>query len=641
MSTPGKLDTTFNGNGRITFGLDGLDQARKVLVQADGKILALGDSSGSFSAARLTANGSLDNSFAGNGRTVLNFSGTQVLRDAVLQSDGKLIMVGDSDGDFGIVRFNLNGSLDSSFAGNGRQSTNFGATETVRKVLLQNDGRILVIGQSSSTFSGNSFAVARYRTDGSRDTSFDSNGRNSTNLGATAQVSDGLLQNDGKIVVAGTDGSAFALVRYRTDGSLDRDFGSRGIVRTRIGSGTTFSIAQRVLLQNDGKLIAVGTSSDDFAIARYNSDGSLDRSFGRSGVRITDFGGFFTTVDAVTDAVLLSDGKILVAGTSGGRVALARYNRDGSLDSSFDGNGRVTTSLGNNSTAKKVLVQPNGKILVLAVSDGRAALLRYNSNGSLDNSFDGNGRVTTDLDAADNNADIALQPDGNVVLVGTNVGFFDRDFSVRRYVGDRIDVSLGTPIEPIDFNNGPAGITRNGTAANDRIAGTPGNDILRGKRGNDVVDGKRGNDRLFGGEGNDLLIGRDGRDELVGGNGDDTLRGGKRGDILIGGRGADVLSGGQGIDMFVYNNLNDAGDIITDFEAVDRIDLRGIFRSPTFAAPSPTAQYNQFIRLVQNGANTEVQIDRDGNGLRLDFITLVTLRNVSLDAVRPRNFVIA
>jgi uncharacterized delta-60 repeat protein len=641
MSTPGRLDTTFSNDGRITFGLDVLDQARKVLVQADGKILVLGDSSGDFSAARLTANGSLDNSFSGDGRVVLDFSGTQVLRDAVLQSDGKLIIVGDSDGDFGVVRFNLDGSLDSSFAGNGRQSTNFGATETVRKVLLQNDGRIVVIGQSSSAFSGNSFAVARYRTDGSRDSSFNDNGRASVDLGATAQVNDGLLQKDGKIVIAGGDGSRFALVRYRTDGSIDRDFGSRGVVRTRIGGNATFSIAQKVLLQPDGKLIAVGTSSDDFAIARYNSDGSLDRNFGQSGVRTTDFGGFFTSVDAVTDAVLLSDGKILAVGTSSGRVALARYNRDGSLDSSFDGNGRVTTSVGNNSTAKRVLVQPNGKILVLAVSDGEAALLRYNSNGSRDESFDDNGRVTTDLDAADNNADIVLQPDGNIVLVGTDVDFSDRDFSVRRYVGDRIDVSLGTPIEPIDFNNGPAGITRNGTAGNDRVAGTPGNDILRGKRGNDVVDGKRGNDRLFGGEGNDSLIGRDGRDELVSGNGDDTLKGGKRGDILTGGRGADVLSGGQGADMFVYNTLNDAGDTITDFEAIDRIDLRGIFRSPTFAAPSPTAQYNQFIRLVQNGANTEVQIDRDGNGLRLDFTTLVTLRNVSLDAVQPKNFVIA
>ncbi|GAB4144839.1 MAG: hypothetical protein Fur0046_22330 [Cyanobacteria bacterium J069] len=643
MSTPGKLDTTFSNDGRVTFGIDGTDQARKVLVQADGKILVIGDSSNDFSIARLTAEGSLDNSFNSRGTAVLDFRGTQVLRDAVLQSDGKLILVGDSDSDFAVIRLNLNGTLDNSFAGDGSQSTNFGATETARKVLLQKDGRILVVGESTSTFGSSSFAVARYRTDGSRDTSFSSDGRTSTSLGATALVNDALLQEDGKLVVAGGDGSAFTLVRYRTDGSLDRDFGDRGIVRTRISNNGVvgFSVAQKVLLQPDGKLLAVGTSNDDFALIRYNSNGSLDRNFGRSGVRTTDFGGFFSAVDAVTDAVLQPDGKILVVGTSGGQVALARYNPNGSSDDSFSGNGRQTTNLGSNSTAKKVLLQPNGKILVLAVNNGNAVLLRYNSNGSLDNSFDGNGRVTTDLDAADNNADIALQPNGDIVLAGTDVDFSDRDFSVRRYVGDRIDVTLGTPIEPIDFTNGLPGVTRNGTARNDRVLGTGGNDILRGKRGNDIVNGKAGNDRLFGSEGNDSLIGRDGRDELIGGNGDDTLRGGKRGDILIGGRGADVLTGGQGADMFVFNNLNEAGDLISDFTAQDRIDLRGIFRRPNFSAPSAFAQYNQFLRLVQNGSSTEVQIDSDGSGLRLEFTTLVTLRNVPLSSVSAQSFVIA
>jgi Ca2+-binding RTX toxin-like protein len=201
-------------------------------------------------------------------------------------------------------------------------------------------------------------------------------------------------------------------------------------------------------------------------------------------------------------------------------------------------------------------------------------------------------------------------------------------------------VRTATAPPPINFSGTP-GRTLNGSPRPDALTGTANNDILRGFAGNDRLQGLSGNDRLDGGAGNDRLEAGDGDDQLTGGDGNDSLLGGSGNDVLIGGVGADVLIGGLGSDLFVFNAVREAGDRITDFSnSADLIDLRRLFAAPAFSGANPVARFNQFVRLVQVGANTEVRIDADGRGAGTAFVTLVTLQNLSAGAIGPQNFVV-
>ncbi|MCP4165513.1 MAG: hypothetical protein GY759_06420, partial [Chloroflexi bacterium] len=206
-----------------------------------------------------------------------------------------------------------------------------------------------------------------------------------------------IVQSDGKIVVAGKSDNDVALARYNADGSLDTTFGSGGILTTDFGSGS--DNGQSVTVQSDDKILVAGYSwngsDDDFALTRYNANGSLDTTFGSGGILTTDFGSGSDNGQSVT---VQSDGKILVAGYSwnGGNTdfALTRYNTDGSLDTTFDGDGILTTGVRTGGDfGHSVTVQSDGKILVAGHSWNRIskdfdfALTRYNANGSLDTTF--------------------------------------------------------------------------------------------------------------------------------------------------------------------------------------------------------------------------------------------------------------
>ena len=182
--------------------------------------------------------------------------------------------------------------------------------------------------------------------------------------------------------------------------------------------------------------------ADDFALARYNADGTLDTSFSGDGRQTTDFGGF----DPATGVALQGDGKIVAVGGAGGDefvaddFALARYNPDGSLDTSFSGDGKQTTDFGGSDQANGVVLQGDGKIVAVghsvAVAGADFALARYNPNGSLDTSFSGDGRQTTDFGGFDLANGVALQGDGKIVAVGVGRGT-DRtsDLALARYLG--------------------------------------------------------------------------------------------------------------------------------------------------------------------------------------------------------------
>jgi len=270
------------------------------------------------------------------------------------------------------------GSLDPSFGTGGIVTTVIGSRGSAAWGLaLQADGKIIAAGVTQEAGGPSEFALTRYNPDGSLDSSFGARGTVTTPVGAGAEASAVALQPDGKIVVAGDasgDAEEFALARYNPDGSLDPSFGAGGIVTTAVGADNSYATA--VAIQPDGKIIAAGATyvpeagfqpPDDFALTRYNSDGSLDSSFGSNGVVRTDFS---ATEDFANAIALQSNGKIIVAGRSeglptGSVFALARYNQDGSLDPSFGSNGKVAPAFGSGyADANAVAVQPNGKIVV-------------------------------------------------------------------------------------------------------------------------------------------------------------------------------------------------------------------------------------------------------------------------------------
>jgi uncharacterized delta-60 repeat protein len=305
-----------------------------------------------------------------------------------------------------------------SFAiGDGKVTTDFNAdADTGNSVTVQADDKILVAGRKWNG-SNLDFALARYNTDGALDTSFDADGKVTTDFGTNSngQGYGVTLQSDGKILVAGSsqnDSFDFALARYNADGSLDTSFDGDGKATTNFNTSLLSSddYGQSVAVQTDGKILVAGKSSleagrdSDFALARFNTDGSLDTSFGVDGKLTTNFNSYDDSGNSVT---VQSDGKILVAGYAavngvslrGADFAIARYNTDGSLDTSFDGDGKVTTAFGGTGMfggtemGNSVTVQADGKILVaeFSFSGGGGnkdfALARYNPDGSLDARF--------------------------------------------------------------------------------------------------------------------------------------------------------------------------------------------------------------------------------------------------------------
>ena len=445
QAAAGDLDLTFSGDGKQTtdFGI-GSTTAAAMVRQPDGKIVAVGTDLGHgpyrFALARYNPDGSLDKTFSGNGKQMTHFGpvGDRFARahGVALQEDGKIVVVGIADfSDFAIARYNPDGSLDRTFSSDGRQRTDFGTGQnSANGVAIQADGKIVVVG--TAVFGD--FAIARYNANGSLDTSFSGDGKQTTSVGlGNAGASAMALRPDGKIVAVGEayvgPNVGFALARYNPNGSLDTGFSGDGKQTTSFGGGD--EEAHAVALQADGKIVTVGRVGSlgvlegDFAIARHQPDGSLDPSFSGNGKRTTDFGG----LDDANAAVVQGNGKIVAAGQGGDAedFALARYNADGSLDKSFSGDGKQTTDFLNRDGANALALQPNGKIVAVGrvgFTDGDFGIARFNPNGSLDPSFSGDGKATTSFSRGEFTFDqakaVALQANGKIVVVGEGQGAF-------------------------------------------------------------------------------------------------------------------------------------------------------------------------------------------------------------------------
>lgn len=428
FAADGDLDTTFNGDGKLITdfgGFGGADGAGDVLIQPDGKIV-IGGRTREGDLARYDAGGTLDPTFGGDGSSA--FSGVAFAAMA-LQADGKIVIVGGDVGigtgvDFAVARFNSDGSLDDGSAndatpgdsfgtGFGRVTTDFGDDDSGRGVAIQPDGKIVVVGHRGQTSSGPDvdFVIARYNVNGSLDDgsatdttpadSFGTGGKVRTDFaGDEDAAQDVVIQPDGKIVVVGSRDfngvPGFAVARYLPDGMPDTSFDTDGRVSTTF-NGNAFGTA--VALQSNGKIVVAGSvlfgvSGSNFVVARYNSNGSLDNTFGPNSNGRTFADVVVNGEDRANDLVLQSDGKIIAAGHTGSpfgngaNFALVRWLPNGSLDSSFGVGGAVTTIFGASDGAlgaviHGVALQSDGKIVAagdttdIQFNTGDVALARY------------------------------------------------------------------------------------------------------------------------------------------------------------------------------------------------------------------------------------------------------------------------
>lgn len=380
LALPGDLDPGFGLGGVVTTDLGANDEVSVLVVQPDGKVIAVGTSFAGtgtrFALARYLADGRLDASFGGGGTVTTSVAGTVQLFGAARQSEGKIIAVGTvltgANLDFAVLRYQADGILDSGFGAAGLVTTDIASgQEEARAVAIQPDGKILVVG---FTVQGaeSSFALARYQANGSLDSSFGVGGIRTTNLPTTLHDLRAVaIQTDGKIVVAGSAFNGFqtnfALARYHESGSLDTSFGVGGIVITDVSGVFVESFATAVLIRPDDRIVVGGVASDgsdrNFALARYLPSGVLDRFFGTSGLVRTDFSG----QHELSGIALQSDLKIVAAGSTmgaGGEFVVARYNEDGSLHSAFGTGGVTRMNInGRPAAAQAVAIQADGGIL--------------------------------------------------------------------------------------------------------------------------------------------------------------------------------------------------------------------------------------------------------------------------------------
>jgi uncharacterized delta-60 repeat protein len=331
--------------------------AASLTLQADGKIVIAGYATlagnEDFGIARLNVDGTLDSSFGTSGRVTTAFgSGADRARSVTLQADGRIVVVGQAvmgNLDIAIARYNSDGSLDTAFSGDGRLTLAIGAGyDTAGSVAIQPDGKILLAGDSLIAGTAD-FTVVRLLSDGSLDATFGTGGIVTTAVLASSDYSkDLILQPDGKIVVVGEtfngSNNDIALVRYNTDGSLDTTFGAGGKVVTPIGSST--DAGSSVTLDAQGRILVAGNAtfgSGDSVIVRYNADGSLDTTFGASSTLGATISYTENGSPVVLDAnVSITDAELSAADNFNGATLTLARNGGASVEDIFSATGTLS-----------------------------------------------------------------------------------------------------------------------------------------------------------------------------------------------------------------------------------------------------------------------------------------------------------
>ncbi|MCO6458578.1 MAG: DUF2974 domain-containing protein [Pirellulaceae bacterium] len=394
-----------------------------------------------------------------------------------VQPDGRIIVAGSvatgGSSDFAVARFHADGTIDESFGSNGRTTIDFNLrSDGANVVAIQGNGAIVVAGSSGNwnDFSME-FAIARLLPSGQLDANFGTGGKVITSVSPARDNIFGIgIQDDGKIIVSGYGhndlaNSHVALARYLPNGSLDVGFGAGGIVVTDL-PGRASSFTNTILVDESGRiLIGAGqrlseTNVTGYSTLRYLTDGSLDTSYGNQGVsNVTVPGGL-----PIGDLAAQADGKILLSGLAGGltgsgQFALVRFNPTGQVDSTFGTNGIARHQFGTGDDfISDIEVLPDGKILAAGLIGGSTGvgIARFDANGQIDTTFDGDdGKVTSPL-AVVSEPSIALQPDGKFLLAGGLGPAGQRQLAVARFLGESPDPTDQPPSFILAFKVGEA-----------------------------------------------------------------------------------------------------------------------------------------------------------------------------------------
>jgi uncharacterized delta-60 repeat protein len=457
-------------------------------------------SAGALMAASLAA-GALDTTFDGDGHALVDLgSSAEVAKAVAIQPDGKIVVGGYShDGskyNFALTRVDASGALDTSFGTGGKVKHALSASQNIiNDIALQPDGKIVAVGDSPDQ--SNDTIVLRYLADGSLDPSFDGDGWVRVPFGTSGPAAANsdfanavAIQNDGKIVVAGTfrfggiiGTGEIAVARLDSDGSLDSTFSGDG--KTLVDLSGTDDSGEDVALQSDGKIVVTGSSGPlggarDLGLGRLNPDGSLDSSFGTGGKVVTDV----NFLDFANALAIDGAGRIAVAGlttTAFGSCCansiVARYTSAGALDTSFDSDGHKVIDLGSGSESAQSVIAAGDRLLVagstFTSTRDDMAFVRLNGDGTLDTSFDGDGKQVVDLTPgfrSDQLFDAALDAAGRLIAVGSSFSTVG-DFAIIR-LADVTGVEDTTPpiiVAPADVqvSNDP------GSCAAGAAVGTP------------------------------------------------------------------------------------------------------------------------------------------------------------------------
>lgn len=466
----GNLDSSFDQDGIAITQLGNISsEASDVKVQNDGKIIGIGtarmsDNIWNIAMVRYSASGVLDPTFSGDGKLTTNYFGTDQGRSVIILTDGSLVVWGQSGelANSGILlKYSKVGSLDPSFGTNGITFQELYQVHSfVNDLTIQTNGNIITGGTSNSNATLG-MVTTRMKQNGLPDTTYNTDGIAQSFLySANLECKSIALQADGKIVQLGiqktkTKNDEIIIIRYHTDGSLDESFGTNGRVNTDVGNFDDDGVCMAV--QADNKLIVAGYSYNgqnyDFLLTRYLPNGNLDNSFSADGKIIIAFG---TGNDEAHAIALQKDGKILVGGFTEGanhetQFAVIRLTAQGNLDQTFNKTGKLSIDLSpdGNETIKAIKVQGDGKIILAGDAfngmNNDFALVRILPDGSLDNTFSGDGILIIDINNNYNEtADVELLMDGRIIAGGTCILNNTYEFALSRITPDgQLDAGFG------------------------------------------------------------------------------------------------------------------------------------------------------------------------------------------------------
>ncbi|MCW8377366.1 calcium-binding protein [Streptomyces justiciae] len=566
----GTPDTSFGGDGEVLTDFEfGEDIAQGVALQDDGKIVVVGRHQETddefagccwFTVARYNTDGSLDTSFGGGDGWISPglAGGAEDAAGVAVLSDGKILAGARAGGDFALVRLLPNGTLDTSFDGDGVVDTSFfdegGAI--AKDMVVQSNGKIVMAGYSGET--SFDFALARYNPDGSLDTTFGGDGKVTTDLGGYNWGETVAVQSTGKILMSGATGEDFTVVRYNLDGTLDGGFGTGGVVTTDFGPT---SAVNDLAVQPDDRILAGGSTGGDFALARYNADGTADTGFATGGRTTTDFGAF----DRVGALALQTDGKIVAAGDTSDDRALARYLGGGTppppppptgVDLSVTKTGTTTVSIGDRATYTVTVTNTSTTTSATGVT---LTDTLTGPAGTVISAIPSQGTCTTAVSCALGTLAPGAKATVTVVAEPRATGTLTEKATVTATQTDPATAN-NTATVTTTVNNA-RGCTRIGTSGNDTITGTYGTDVICGLGGDDSINASYGSDTVYGNYGND---------RVDGGFNDDTLNGGPGNDNLIGNYGNDRLNTVDGVS----GNDTANGGFGTDTCTTDTGDTR-------------------------------------------------------------------